>query len=231
MNNTLKQHAAQAAIDFILPDLHANTILGVGTGSTVDCFIDLLATHKQRFKAAVSSSERSTQRLKAHGIAVMALDDLPLHDTPQPLPFYIDGADEIDLRLRMIKGGGGALTREKIVASIAQQFICIVDASKLVARLGAFALPIEVLPLARTALAGRLAQLGGRVRERPNFLSDNGGVILDVSGLDMSNPEQLEATLNNLPGLISCGLFARQPAHVALVAQPDSVRRLTSRSS
>jgi len=219
MNTSLKQQAAQAAIALILPDLHADTVLGIGTGSTVDCFIDLLARHKGRFKAAVSSSGRSTQRLQAHGISVITLDDLPLDDDCQPLPFYIDGADEIDPQLRMIKGGGGALTREKIVACIAP--------SKRVERLGAFPLPIEVLPLARAAVAGRLAQMGGRVKERKNFLSDNGGIILDVHGLDMSDPEHLEARLNNLPGILTCGLFALFPASVALVACADGVQHLT----
>jgi len=227
MNTSLKQQAARAAIALILPELQADTVLGIGTGSTVDCFIDLLAPHKGRFRAAVSSSERSTQRLQAHGIKVITLDDLPLNDNAQPLPFYIDGADEIDPRLRMIKGGGGALTREKIVACVARQFICIVDASKRVQRLGAFPLPVEVLPLARAAVAGRLAQMGGCAIERKNFLSDNGGIILDVHGLDMSEPEHLEATLNNLPGILTCGLFALSPASVALVACADGVQHLT----
>jgi len=227
MNTNLKQQAAQAAIDVIWPGLHADTVLGVGTGSTVDCFIDLLAQHKGRFRAAVSSSERSTQRLQAHGISVVTPDDLPLNDDCQPLPFYVDGADEIDPQLRMIKGGGGALTREKIVASLARQFICIVDASKRVERLGAFPLPVEVLPLARAAVAGRLTQMGGRVIERKNFLSDNGGIILDVHGLDMSAPEHLEAALNNLPGILTCGLFTVSPADVALVAGAGGVQHLT----
>jgi len=231
--NDLKQQAARAALVLIEPALQPDTVLGVGTGSTVDCFIDLLAACKGRFRAAVSSSGRSTRRLQAHGIAVMELEDLPLdnRNSARPLPFYVDGADEIDASLRMIKGGGGALTREKIVAGMARQFICIVDASKLVPQLGTFPLPLEVLPLARTVVAHRLAQLGGHVQVRKtqegkNFVTDNGGVILDVSGLDMHEPERLESELNNLPGVITCGLFALAGADVALVAGADGVRQM-----
>lgn len=221
--NQLKQQAAQAAIDLIAPQLQPDMVLGVGTGSTVDLFIDLLAAHKERFKAAVSSSERSTTRMRDLGIPVVTLDDLQ-----EPMPFYVDGADEIDARLRMIKGGGGALTREKIVASAARQFICIVDGSKLVGRLGAFPLPVEVIPMARAIVTRRLQQLGGRVLERPDFLTDNGCIILDVQGLDIADPLQLEASLNDIPGVVTCGLFALQGADVALVAEAQGLRRLNA---
>jgi ribose 5-phosphate isomerase A len=217
----LKLQAARAVMDWLGPRLQAGMVLGVGTGSTVDLFIDLLAGHKTRFAAAVSSSERSTRRMLGLGIAVRTLDDLT-----EPMPFYIDGADEIDTQLRMIKGGGGALTREKIVASAARQFLCIADGSKLVERLGAFALPVEVVPMARAVVARRLAQMGGRVQERANFVTDNGGVILDVAGLDMSVPEQLETGINGIPGVVSCGLFALRGADAAWVAQEQGVRVL-----
>lgn len=219
--NQLKQQAAQAAIDFIGPQLQPDMILGVGTGSTVDLFIDLLAEHKAQFKAAVSSSERSTTRMRSLGIPVMALDELT-----EPMPFYVDGADEIDAQLRMVKGGGGALTREKIVASAAQRFVCIVDASKLVPRLGAFPLPVEVIPMARAIVARRLEQMGGQVLERAGFLTDNACIILDVSGLDMSEPERLEAAINDIAGVVTCGLFALSGADVALVADTQGVRKL-----
>jgi len=242
----LKKQAAQAAMDMIAPALQPDTVLGIGTGSTVDAFIDLLAAQcKGRFRAAVSSSERSSQRLQAHGIAVLNLNELPVDPASgytAPLPFYVDGADEIDDRLRMIKGGGGALTREKIVASAARQFICVVDASKRVAQLGAFPLPLEVLPLAQTVVAQRLTQQGARVVVRKagnnnaeqnlvtdfvaDFVTDNGGLILDVSGLDMSAPERLESELNNLPGVLTCGLFALRRADVALIARPQGVDQL-----
>ncbi|MCB5364844.1 ribose-5-phosphate isomerase RpiA [Pusillimonas sp. CC-YST705] len=218
----LKQQAAQAAIDLIVPQLKPEMVLGVGTGSTVDLFIDLLAEHKGRFKAAVSSSERSTARMQGLGVAVTTLDELA-----EPMPFYVDGADEIDTQLRMIKGGGGALTREKIVASAARQFVCIVDATKLVERLGAFPLPVEVIPMARAIVARRLQEIGGHVLERAGFLTDNGCVILDVAGLNMLEPEQLEATINDIPGVVTCGLFALSAADVALVAHADGVRRLS----
>src|SRR5690554_6884717 len=161
--NTLKRNAALSAIDHVLPMLNADAILGVGTGSTVDLFIDALAAHKHQFRGAASSSERSSARLADAGIKVFDLNEI---DT---MPVYVDGADEIDAALNMIKGGGGALTREKIVASVAESFICIVDESKLVQKLGAFPLPVEVIPMARQAVARRLVALGGRPREREGF--------------------------------------------------------------
>ncbi|WP_397475678.1 ribose-5-phosphate isomerase RpiA [Pusillimonas sp.] len=218
--NTLKRNAAEAAVERVLPMLEANSILGVGTGSTVDLFIDALASHKHRFRGAASSSERSSARLAGAGIKVFDLNDI---DT---MPAYVDGADEIDARLNMIKGGGGALTREKIVASVAQSFICIVDESKLVEKLGAFPLPVEVIPMARAAVARRLAALGGSSREREGFITDNGCRILDVSGLDIVDPPQLEATINDIPGVVTCGLFAIAGADIALVSGQRGVCEL-----
>ncbi|WP_345797670.1 ribose-5-phosphate isomerase RpiA [Castellaniella sp. MT123] len=216
----LKQQVAQAALDYVLPLLWPDSILGVGTGSTVDRFIDLLAAHRQAFRAAVSSSERSTQRLRAAGIAVLDLNEVP------SMALYVDGADEIDGQLNMIKGGGGALTREKIVASVADRFVCIVDESKLVEQLGGFPLPIEVIPLAREAVAREVRQLGGQPRLREGFTTDNGNQILDVSGLRYGDPAAFEAMLNNIPGVVCCGLFAISGAQVALVAGQQGVSRL-----
>jgi ribose 5-phosphate isomerase A len=216
----LKQQAAQAALDIVLPQLQPDSILGVGTGSTVDRFIDLLAAHRQSFRAAVSSSERSTRRLQAAGIEVMDLNEVAA------LALYVDGADEIDRQMNMIKGGGGALTREKIVASVADRFVCIVDETKLVERLGRFPLPIEVIPLAREAVARELRQLGGRPVLRADFTTDNGNQILDVSGLSIDDPAGFEAMLNNVPGVVCCGLFAIAGANVALVAGQAGVARM-----
>ncbi|MER1939837.1 MULTISPECIES: ribose-5-phosphate isomerase RpiA [unclassified Castellaniella] len=221
----LKQQAAQAALDIVLPQLQPESILGVGTGSTVDRFIDLLAAHREAFRAAVSSSERSTQRLQAAGIQVLDLNEV------SSLTLYVDGADELDHQLNMIKGGGGALTREKIVASVADRFVCIVDESKLVQQLGRFALPIEVIPLAREAVAREVRQLGGRPVLRAGFTTDNGNQILDVSGLQYDDPAEFEAMLNNIPGVVCCGLFAISGAHLALVAGQDGVSLLELQES
>ncbi|NLJ63171.1 MAG: ribose-5-phosphate isomerase RpiA [Alcaligenaceae bacterium] len=217
----LKQQVAAAAIDFILPKLQADTILGIGTGSTVDLLIDALAEHKDKFKAAASSSERSTQRLQQHGITVLDLNQVTSMD------WYIDGADEIDAQLNMTKGGGGALTREKIVASVAQHFLCIVDESKVVAQLGAFPLPIEVIPMARQVVTRRLEQLGGQVKWRSGFVTDNGNDIIDVHGLTITDPAQLEAQINDIPGVVCCGLFALSGASVALVAGQQGVTTMS----
>ncbi|MGB3836388.1 ribose-5-phosphate isomerase RpiA [Castellaniella sp.] len=221
----LKQQAAQAALDIVLPQLQPESILGVGTGSTVDRFIDLLAAHREAFRAAVSSSERSTQRLQAAGIQVLDLNEV------SSLTLYVDGADELDHQLNMIKGGGGALTREKIVASVADRFVCIVDESKLVQQLGRFALPIEVIPLAREAVAREVRQLGGQPVLRAGFTTDNGNQILDVSGLQYDDPAEFEAMLNNIPGVVCCGLFAISGAHLALVAGQDGVSLLELQES
>nr|WP_321271413.1 ribose-5-phosphate isomerase RpiA [Alcaligenes faecalis] len=217
----LKQQVAQAAVDYVLPFLTPDSILGVGTGSTVDLFIDALAAHKHAFKAAASSSERSTARLQGLGIEVQDLN------TIERMDWYVDGADEIDAALNMTKGGGGALTREKIVASVSDKFLCIVDDSKLVERLGAFPLPVEVIPMAKNAVARQLRALSGNPVERTGFVTDNGGLILDVSGLSIEDPAALEARINNMPGVVCCGLFAIAPASVALIAGQQGVRTLS----
>ncbi len=216
----LKRQAALAAVDYILPLLGPETILGVGTGSTVDLFIDAMAKHRRHFRGAVSSSERSSARLSACGIKVFDLNDVV------DMPVYVDGADEIDGNLNMIKGGGGALTREKIVASVAREFVCIVDQSKLVDRLGAFPLPVEVIPMALASVARRLAELGGTPAERGGFVTDNGCRILDVSGVAYTDPARHEARINDIPGVVTCGLFALRGADIALVSGQDGVQRL-----
>ena len=222
--DALKRKVAQAAVEYVLPLLQPDSILGVGTGSTVDFFIDALAPHVQRFKGAVSSSERSSVRLEKAGVRVFDLNDI------DAMPVYVDGADEVDAALNMIKGGGGALTREKIVASVADKFVCIVDQSKVVTRLGAFALPVEVIPMALQSVARQLSRLGGQPRERAGFITDNGGSILDVSGLDIHDPAALEALINDIPGVVTCGLFAIKGADVALVAGTEGVQTLTRNS-
>lgn len=222
----LKIQAATAAVDYIVPHLTPQSIVGVGTGSTVDCFIDALAAHKARFSAAVSSSERSTQRLQDHGIPVLDLNAV------SDVAVYVDGADEIDAQLAMIKGGGAALTREKIVASVARQFVCIVDDSKCVDRLGAFPVPVEVIPLAREAVGRRLTQLGGRPVWRESVVTDNGGYILDVHGwrVDTAAARRLEQQINAIAGVVSCGFFAVDPADVALIAGQAGLRTVRSAS-
>lgn len=217
----LKRQVAASAVEYVLGCLQADSVLGVGTGSTVDCFIDAIAVHRDRFRAAVSSSERSTQRMQALGIPVLDLNDVA------GLPVYVDGADEIDQGLNMLKGGGGALTREKIVASVARRFVCIVDESKLVDTLGTFPLPVEVIPMAREAVARRLVELGGRPVLRPDFITDNGCQILDVAGLRITSPAGLESRINDIPGVVSCGLFALAGADLALVSSQQGVRRVS----
>lgn len=216
----LKQQAADAALAFIEPLLTAQAVIGVGTGSTADLFIDGLAKYRGRFRAAVASSERSAKRLAALGILVLDLNEV------ETMPVYVDGADEINSQLQMIKGGGGALTREKIVSSVAKQFVCIADESKLVERLGQFPLPIEILPMAREAVARIAKQLGGQPVLRQGFTTDNGNEILDVHGLTINNAPELERQLNNVPGVVTNGLFALRPAEVALLATQQGIRRL-----
>ncbi|CAP42296.1 ribose-5-phosphate isomerase RpiA [Bordetella petrii] len=216
----LKQQAADAALALIEPLLGPDVIIGVGTGSTADLFIDGLARYRDRLRGTVASSERSAARLAGHGITVLDLNDVT------SMPVYVDGADEIDARLHMIKGGGGAQTREKIVASVADRYICIVDESKLVERLGSFPLPVEVIPMARQAVARALVALGGQPRLREGFTTDNGNIILDVAGLQIDDAPALELTVNNLPGVVTCGLFARPGADVALLATQNGIRRL-----
>ena len=216
----LKQQAAEAALAYIEPLLTPDAVIGVGTGSTADLFIDGLARYRKRFRAAVASSERSAQRLAALGILVLDLNEV------QTMPVYVDGADEINAHLHMLKGGGGALTREKIVASVAKKFVCIADESKLVQTLGRFPLPIEVLPLAREAVARVVRALGGEPLFRVGFTTDNGNQILDVHGLTILDAVALEARLNQVPGVVTNGLFAARPADVALLATQNGIRQL-----
>ncbi len=212
----LKALVGQAALAYVVP----GAIIGVGTGSTVDCFIDALATMKDRLGGAVSSSERSTARLRAHGIRV--LDVLP-----DELPVYVDGADEIDHTGHMIKGGGGALTREKIVSDLARAFICIADESKLVTELGAFGLPLEVIPMAVGSISRKVRALGGTPVLREGFVTDNGGTIIDVKGLHITDPAALEAQMNQWPGVVTVGLFAQKRASVCLIGTQQGVKTLT----
>lgn len=208
-----KRAAAVAALDYIVP----GEVLGVGTGSTVNHFIDLLATRKADVRAAVSSSEASTARLKAVGIPVVDLNEV------EGLSIYVDGADEITRAGHMIKGGGGALTREKIVAAASKQFICIADDSKLVDVLGDFPLPIEVIPMARNAIAKRVAALGGQARYREGFVTDNGNHILDCAKLDLRDAAQAESDINQWPGVVTVGLFTQPGAAVALLGGKSGV--------
>jgi ribose 5-phosphate isomerase A len=214
----MKRAAAQAAIAYV-PD---GAVVGVGTGSTADFFIDELVAIRNRFEAAVASSEASANRLKAGGVRVLDLNEV------DALPVYIDGADEITRHLQMIKGGGGALTREKIVSAVAEQFVCIADDSKLVAVLGAFALPVEVIPMARSHVARELVKLGGQPQLRQGFTTDNGNIILDVRGLEITRPIELETAINQIVGVVTNGLFAMRGADVALLAGTDGVRTLTA---
>lgn len=216
----LKQQAADAALAFVADVAALDVVIGVGTGSTADLFIDGLAAYKGRIRGTVASSERSAARLAGHGLQVFDLNDVAF------MPIYVDGADEIDDHLHMIKGGGGALTREKIVASVAERFICIADESKLVEQLGAFPLPVEVIPMAREAVARALRLLGGQPRLREGFVTDNGNVILDVHGMQIAEAQGLEKVINDLAGVVTCGLFALRGADVALLATQSGVRRL-----
>lgn len=213
----LKRAVAQAAIAYI----PAGSMVGVGTGSTANFFIDELAKIKNKIQGAVASSEASAKRLQGHGIEVMSLNEVG------NLPVYVDGADEITRHLHMIKGGGGALTREKIVAAASANFICLCDASKLVDVLGAFPLPIEVIPMARSYVARQVVALGGQPKLREGFVTDNGNIILDVSGLQILNPVELETKLNNIAGVVTNGLFARRGADVLLLGTKDGVKTLT----
>ena len=220
----LKQQAADAALELVEQVAGPDVILGVGTGSTADLFIDGLARFKGRIGGTVASSERSAARLAGHGLKVLDLNDVT------SMPIYVDGADEIDANLHMIKGGGGAQTREKIVASVADRFVCIVDESKLVEVMGKFPLPIEVIPMARESVARAMVALGGQPRLREGFVTDNGNIILDVAGLSITDAPGLEARVNNLAGVVTCGLFAIAGADVALLATQNGIRRLDRRA-
>ena len=219
----LKQAVARAAIDYVVD----GEIIGVGTGSTANFFIDELAKIRERIKGTVASSEATAARLRGHGIEVFDLNDVP------EIAVYIDGADEITASGAMIKGGGAALTREKIVASVSRQFVCIADGSKLVDVMGKFPLPVEVLPMARAAVTRQLAALGGqpRLRTKPGtdeaFITDNGGEIIDVAGLQITDPVGLEQQINQIVGVIAVGLFAARGANVCLLGTPEGVKTLT----
>lgn len=219
--DTLKQQVARAALDIIAPKLTSRSIVGVGTGSTTNFFIDALAEIKHVFDAAVSSSEASSDRLKQHGILVIDLNAAPSVDV------YVDGADETNQAGQLIKGGGAALTREKIVASAADEFICIVDESKVVNTLGRFPLPVEVVPMARSVVAREIVQLGGQPIWREGTVTDNGNWILDVHELMIEDPRAMELALNDIPGVVCNGIFARNAASQVLVGGGDGVRTLT----
>ena len=218
--NELKKLVGERAVEFIAPKLNSKSIVGVGTGSTANCFIDSLAKIKHQFDGTVASSMASEERLKSHQIPVYQLNDI------DDMEFYVDGADEVGPGLTLIKGGGGAHTREKIVASVARQFVCIVDKSKLVETLGQFPLPIEVIPIARSSVARELVKLGGQPVYREGFLTDNGNMILDVHNLVIDAPVELERRLNNITGMVCSGLFAMKPADVTLVADETGIREV-----
>jgi ribose 5-phosphate isomerase A len=221
----LKQLVGQAAADYVNENVPQGAVIGVGTGSTANCFIDALAASKQRYRGAVSSSLATTARLQSHGFKVFELNEIDV------LPVYVDGADEIDQSGAMIKGGGGALTREKIVASVADVFVCIADASKRVDVLGQFPLPIEVVPMARTAIGRRVTALGGvpvvRVtKDGAPFITDNGNEIIDVKGLKINDPRAIEMQVNSWPGVVSVGLFASRGANLCLLGTDTGVETI-----
>lgn len=213
----LKKAVGWAALDYVTP----GTIVGVGTGSTAAHFIDALGSIKHQIEGAVSSSDASTLKLKSLGIPVFDLNEV------DSLAVYVDGADEINPQMQMIKGGGAALTREKIIAAVADKFICIADASKQVDVLGGFPLPVEVIPMARSYIARELVKLGGLPEYRQHVVTDNGNIILDVHNLSIVNPAELERAINALPGVVTVGLFAARGADIALIGGPDGVKTIT----
>lgn len=215
----LKRSAAEAALTYVLPKLERETIVGIGTGSTANHFIDLLASVRHLFDGAVASSTASAERLRRLGVPVYDLNAVP------DVAVYVDGADEVNAARQLIKGGGGALTREKIVAASAREFVCIVDASKLVTTLGAFPLPIEVIPMARGLVGRALCDLGGQPELRNGVTTDNGNLIIDVHGLRITDPIALEERLNNIVGAVCNGIFAANAADVVFAAGPEGVNR------
>jgi ribose 5-phosphate isomerase A len=215
----LKQAVAREAIRYVVDD----AVIGVGSGSTANFFIDELGKVKNRIAGAVASSEKTAERLKRHGIRLLDLNGV------DELPVYIDGADEITEHLAMIKGGGGALTREKVVAAVAKRFICIADESKLVPVLGKFPLPVEVIPMARAYVGRQMVRLGGQPKLREGFTTDNGNIVLDVWGLSILNPVELETAINSVTGVVTSGLFARRGADVLLLGTKNGVRTLTAK--
>jgi ribose 5-phosphate isomerase A len=216
----LKQAVAKAAVDYILPMLESDTIIGVGTGSTANLFIDELAKHKNKFDGTVASSEASAERLKKHGIPVYDLNSV------NEIRVYVDGADEANDNLHLIKGGGAALTREKIVVACSEEFVCIADESKLVNVLGDFPLPVEIIPMARGHVARELVKLGGDPVYREGVVTDNGNHILDVYNLDILDPTRLEQSIDGIVGVVTNGLFAKRPADVLLLATNEGVKTL-----
>jgi len=216
----LKQLVGREALKHVVDD----AVVGVGSGSTVNCFIDALATIKGRIEGAVAASEASAERLKRHGIRVFELNSV------DELQVYVDGADEITEHMAMIKGGGGALTREKIIAAVARRFVCICDASKLVPVLGKFPLPVEVVPMARSYVGRELRNRGARPVLRENFKTDNGNLILDCHGLTIIDPVKLEGELNQIAGVVTNGLFARRPADLLLLGTPEGVKTMKARA-
>ncbi len=215
--NQLKKAVAEAAVAYLVEHVPAGAVIGVGTGSTANLFIDALGADPGRISGAVASSEASAKRLASFGIPLVDLNSVT------ELPVYVDGADEVTPGLAMIKGGGGALTREKIVAAVSRVFVCIADGSKLVDRLGRFPLPVEVIPMARAHVARQLGLLGGEPRLREGFTTDNGNIILDVHGLDIPDPAALESTIDGITGVVTVGLFARRPADVLLLGGAHGV--------
>ncbi|TMG72828.1 MAG: ribose-5-phosphate isomerase RpiA [Betaproteobacteria bacterium] len=216
IQDDLKQAVAREAIRYVVDD----AVIGVGSGSTANFFIDELGKVKNRIAGAVASSEKTTERLKRHGIRLLDLNGV------DELPVYVDGADEITEHLAMIKGGGGALTREKIVAAVAKKFVCIADESKLVPVLGKFPLPVEVIPMARAYVARQMVKLGGQPKLREGFVTDNGNIVLDVWGLSILNPVELETAINNVTGVVTNGLFARRGADVLLLGTQSGVKTM-----
>ena len=216
----LKQAVTKAAVDHIAPHLEPSSIVGVGTGSTANFFIDYLAEYRNDFDGAVASSEATAERLKKHGIPVYDLNAV------NEIEFYVDGADETNESLELIKGGGGALTREKIVAAVAKTFICIADESKQVGILGEFPLPVEVIPMARSHVGREIVKLGGDPVYRDGFVTDNGNIIIDIHNMDISRPLVVEEKLNNIVGVVTNGLFARRPADLLLLGTRDGVKSI-----
>jgi ribose 5-phosphate isomerase A len=212
----LKKAVAEEALKHVVED----AVVGVGSGSTVNFFIDALSKIKGRIEGAVAASEASAERLKKHGIRVFDLNSV------KELPIYVDGADEVTEHLHMIKGGGGALTREKIAAAVAKRFVCICDVSKLVPVLGKFPLPVEVIPMARSYVGRELLRMGGQPELRENYKTDNGNLILDCHGLTLLDPARTETELNNVVGVVTNGIFARRPADVLILASPSGIRTL-----
>jgi len=215
--NQLKKAVAEAAMAYVVDRVPKGAVIGVGTGSTANCFIDVLGADRGRISGAVASSEASAKRLASFGIPLVDLNSVI------ELPVYVDGADEVTPGLAMIKGGGGALTREKIVAAVSRVFVCIADAAKLVDRLGRFPLPVEVIPMARAHVARMLKRLGGEPMLREGFTTDNRNIILDVHGLDIPDPVELESIIDAITGVVTVGLFARRPADILLLGGANGV--------